>query len=63
MDKFVMLYHHYCPVVEKNIVIERTIFDDDTQQNVCLNSHQCECGLGCQNKLLDLEIKISASKI
>lgn len=58
MDKFVMLYHHYCPVLDKNIVIEQTIVDGEKLSNVCLNSSQCHCVGSCKNQLIDLEIKL-----
>lgn len=57
MEKYVTLYHHYCPVVKKNIVIERSLLDDDSEENICLNRHQCNCDGHCENKLFDLEIK------
>ena len=65
MSKFITLYEHYCPFVEKNIVIEKELKNNLVgeeycyQTNVCLNSHECHCGKTCKNKLLDIDLKFS----
>jgi len=64
MKKYITVQEHYCPFVEKNIVIERELTEglenNDSFQytNCCLNSNKCNCGSKCQNKLFDMDIKL-----
>lgn len=58
MKTFIMKKEHYCPKMKKNIVLEHRIMPDERTEDICLNSHECRCGEQCQNKLLDMEIKI-----
>lgn len=63
MSKFITRQEHYCPFLEKNIVIEREIIDDHRRRegtretHICLNNHECNCVDACKNKLLDVEIR------
>lgn len=47
------IIHQYCPILSKNVAIEKTIDMDNNEQYNCLNNYQCNCSNGtCQNKLV-----------
>lgn len=52
MKAFIMKQEHYCPKMEKNIVLERKITGGKSE-DICLNRHECNCGEKCENRLLD----------
>ncbi|MEG0615516.1 MAG: hypothetical protein RR540_07145 [Oscillospiraceae bacterium] len=64
MNDFITLREHYCPIIGRNIVIERFVFENVKKEqtvNICLNSHECHCGKSCKNKLLDCSVQLSGS--
>jgi len=60
MEIFKTIVHQYCPVLSKNVAIEKSIDVDNNLHSECLNMHQCECKNGeCVNKLISAcDIKI-----
>ncbi len=48
-----VIYQQYCPVLSKNVTIEKHYPNENEQHFQCLNNHQCECPDGaCMNKLI-----------
>lgn len=58
MKAFIINKEHYCPKVEKNIVLEHRIVGGKTE-DICLNRFECGCGDKCGNRLLDREIRFA----
>lgn len=56
MDGFTTRQEHYCPFVQRNIVLEKAAESADGEVHFCLYSRDCNCGEMCQNKLLKLKI-------
>ncbi len=53
MTQYKTIIHQYCPVVTKNIALEKTLGTDDSEKYECLNSSHCKCKDGvCQNELI-----------
>ncbi len=53
MSEYKTIIHQYCPVVTKNIALEKTLSPDNSEKYECLNSSHCRCEGGvCQNKLI-----------
>lgn len=56
MKQFITTYEHYCPVIQKNIIIKETSGNENSKINTCLNSYECGCEGGCRNTLFCSEI-------
>ena len=53
MSKIKTIIHQYCPVITKNIALEKTLDNNDSEKYECLNSTHCKCKDGvCQNPLI-----------
>ncbi len=53
MSEYKTIIHQYCPVVTKNIALEKTINSDNSEIYECLNSSHCKCESGvCENRLI-----------
>jgi len=47
------IIHQYCPVLEKNVAIEKILDKQNSEQFQCLNIGQCNCTDGnCSNRLV-----------
>jgi len=53
MERYKIIIQQYCPVLLKNIAIEKILNFDNSEHYECLNRHQCVCDNGdCINRLI-----------
>lgn len=58
MEKYKSIIYQYCPVLLKNVAIEKKAIDNNDQQYTCLNLHECKCENGVCNNSLILHYRI-----
>ncbi len=53
MDRYKTIIHQYCPILAKNVAIEKILDFNDTEKYDCLNKNNCNCDKGiCNNSLI-----------
>ncbi|MFA5658976.1 MAG: hypothetical protein WC900_06790 [Oscillospiraceae bacterium] len=62
MCSFRIITEQYCPLLQQNIALEKTITGGEERLQ-CLNKSQCSCkDGGCLNQLLNINSLISHDK-
>ncbi len=58
MNRHSFTYQQYCPVVDKNVIIEELTFLSGKKKIRCLYYHKCNCKEtgGCKNKYVKRRI-------
>ncbi|MGN1316632.1 MAG: hypothetical protein ACI4VW_06150 [Acutalibacteraceae bacterium] len=59
MNRHSFTYQQYCPVVDKNVIIEEIRFLSGKKKIRCLYYHKCKChdAGGCKNKYVKTRIE------
>ena len=64
MNRHSFTYPQYCPVVDKNVIIEELTFLSGRKKIRCLYYHKCNCKEmgGCKNKYVKRRIEAVEKK-
>ena len=64
MSRQSFTYQQYCPVVEKNVIIEEQTYLNGVKKIRCLYYHKCNCDEngGCRNKYVKRKIEAVEKK-
>ena len=64
MNRHSFTYQQYCPVIDKNVIIEELTFLSGRKKIRCLYYHKCNCKEmgGCRNKYVKRKIEAVEKK-
>lgn len=57
MNKHKLTYEQYCCVLQRNIVLEETVFHNGTRAISCTHFAECRTAGGCRNAILNARIQ------